>query len=125
MTADVATFVHDYLRAPSGGDAVTFLLLHGTGGSEHDLLHLGPMLDEGAGLLAPRGQVLEDGQPRFFRRLAQGVFDLDDLRARTHGLAVWVRAAARHYGFDARRIVAVGDRGESRVGLAPRLSRAT
>jgi phospholipase/carboxylesterase/glyoxalase family protein len=108
MTADVATFVHDYLRAPSGGDAVTFLLLHGTGGSEHDLLHLGPMLDEGAGLLAPRGQVLENGQPRFFRRLAEGVFDLDDLRVRADGLADWVQAAARHYAFDARRIVAVG-----------------
>jgi predicted esterase len=82
MMTDIGAFIHEYLPAPRGGDAVTFLMLHGAGGNEHDLLHLGPVLDEGAGLLAPRGQVLENGQPGFFRRLAQGVFDLDDLRAR-------------------------------------------
>jgi predicted esterase len=108
MTMAVGSFVHQYLPAPRGGDAVTFLLLHGTGGNEHDLLHLGPMLDEGAGLLAPRGKVLEDGQPRFFRRFAEGVIDLDDLHARTYELGDWVLAAVKHHACDARRIVAVG-----------------
>jgi phospholipase/carboxylesterase/glyoxalase family protein len=105
---NVDSFAHQYVPAPSGGDAVTFLMLHGTGGTEHDLLHVGPLLDEGAGMLAPRGEVLENGMPRFFRRIAEGVFDPDDLHARTIELADWVRVAAQAYGFDRRRIVAVG-----------------
>ncbi|HVP14513.1 MAG TPA: dienelactone hydrolase family protein [Terriglobales bacterium] len=99
-------FVHEYLPPPQGGDAVTLLLLHGPAGEAHDLLRVGPLLDEGAGLLAPRGRVLEDGEPRFFRRSPDG--PLDDRRARTAELAAWLRAAAKHHGFDLRRIVAVG-----------------
>ena len=75
-------FLHRYLPASAGQDvsqAYTLLLLHGTGGDEHDLLDLGRMLDPGAALLSPRGKVLEQGMPRFFRRLAEGVFDIDDL----------------------------------------------
>jgi Predicted esterase len=72
-------------------------LLHGTGGSEDDLLPLGERLLPGAALLSPRGQVLENGMPRFFRRLAEGIFDLDDLRFRTHELADFVDAARRSY----------------------------
>jgi predicted esterase len=71
-------------------------------------LPLAPMLAAEAGLLSPRGQVLERGAPRFFRRLAEGVFDLDDLTTRTHELAAFVAAAAGEYGFDARKVVAVG-----------------
>jgi len=108
MAARLDSFAHQYLPAPRGGDAVTFLLLHGTGGNEHDLLHVGPMLDEGAGMLAPRGKVLENGQPRFFRRFAEGVFDLDDLHARAYELADWVRTAADLYRFARNRVVAVG-----------------
>jgi predicted esterase len=83
-------------------------MLHGTGGDEHDLIQLGQMLDPTAALLSPRGNVLEHGAPRFFRRLAEGVFDLEDLRRRTHELADFVEGAVRQYGLEGRRIVAVG-----------------
>ena len=107
MTTPHLGFVHRYVPARRA-DAPTLLLLHGTGGDETDLLPLGEVLAPGAGLLSPRGQVLEHGMPRFFRRLAEGVFDLDDLRLRTHELAGFVTAAAAAYGFDPRRVIAVG-----------------
>ena len=100
-------FQHVFIPAESDG-APTLLLLHGTGGDEHDLLALGRALYPGAALLSPRGQVLENGMPRFFRRLAEGVFDLDDLRRRTHDLAAFVADASAAYGIDARRVIAVG-----------------
>ncbi len=100
-------FIHHYIP-PTVEGAPTLLLLHGTGGDENDLLDLGRLLAPGAGLLSPRGKVLEHGMPRFFRRLAEGVFDLDDLRARTHELADFVAQAADAYGFDPARVVAVG-----------------
>ena len=93
---------------PGRADHPTLLLLHGTGGDENDLLPLGRTLLPGAALLSPRGAVLERGQPRFFRRLAEGVFDLEDLDRRTAELAVFVRAAATHYRFGGSRVVAVG-----------------
>jgi predicted esterase len=102
------TFIHEFIPAQAGGPPVTLLLLHGTGGDERDLLGLGRMLAPGAALLSPRGKVLEHGMPRFFRRLAEGVFDLDDLRARTHELADFVADAAARYGFDPRRVIAIG-----------------
>jgi phospholipase/carboxylesterase/glyoxalase family protein len=107
MTTPDLGFVHRYVPARRA-DAPTLLLLHGTGGDETDLLPLGEVLAPGAGLLSPRGQVREHGMPRFFRRLTEGVFDLDDLRFRTHELASFVAAAAAAYGFDPRRVIAVG-----------------
>jgi predicted esterase len=89
-------------------DARVLLMLHGTGGDENDLLQLGQMLDPSAALLSPRGNVLEHGAPRFFRRLAEGVFDLEDLRRRTHELADFVEGAVKQYGLEGRRIMAVG-----------------
>ena len=88
------------------GTSPALLLLHGTGGDENDLLPLGHLLRPGAALLSPRGQILENGQPRFFRRLAPGVFDQDDLIRRTHELADFVedQSASRHLG----KVVAVG-----------------
>jgi phospholipase/carboxylesterase len=74
------------------------LVLHGTGGNESDLVPLGKMIAPGAPLLSPRGKVLEHGMPRFFRRLAEGVFDEDDVRARAHELADFVEAARKDYG---------------------------
>jgi predicted esterase len=100
--------VHRFIPAPGQSEAPVLLLLHGTGGNEDDLLELGAMLYPGAPRLSPRGQVLENGMPRFFRRLAEGVFDQEDLRQRTHELAEFVTAAAQHYDFAGRRIVAVG-----------------
>ena len=84
------------------------MLLHGTGGNERDLIPLGQELDPNASLLSPRGKVLENGMPRFFRRLAEGVFDLEDLKKRTHELSDFVIAAAEHYKIDMKNIVAVG-----------------
>ena len=99
-------FVHRFAR---GSSAATLLLLHGTGGDESDLLPLGRELAPQANLLSPRGQVLEHGMPRFFRRLAMGVFDEEDLRRRA-ARARRLRTARRpsEYGLDARRIYALG-----------------
>ncbi len=99
-------FVHRFEAGTPGLPAL--LLLHGTGGDESDLLDLGRRLAPGAALLSPRGKVLENGMARFFRRLSEGVFDLEDLRFRTGELADFVSAAARHYGLDAARLTAVG-----------------
>ena len=98
-------FIHEFV---AGKSERTFLLLHGTGGNERDLIPLGKELDPNASLLSPRGKVLENGRPRFFRRLAEGVFDLEDLRKRTNELADFVTSAAQHYKIDNRQIVAVG-----------------
>lgn len=100
-------FVHVY-QPPSTPDAPILLLLHGTGGNEHDLVPLKDALMPDAGVLSPRGQVLERGMPRFFRRLAEGVFDIDDLKQRTHDLAGFVSRASVTYGFGADRVVAAG-----------------
>jgi phospholipase/carboxylesterase len=101
------SFVHHYQPGKTPGSP-TLLLLHGTGGNEQDLVPLAPDLMPEAGVLSPRGKVLEHGMPRFFRRLAEGVFDLEDLRVRTAELADFVGAAAAHYGFDAARVIAAG-----------------
>jgi phospholipase/carboxylesterase len=82
-------------------EAPPLLLLHGTGGDESDLLPLGRAVSPGSALLSPRGQVLEHGMPRFFRRLAEGVFDENDVRRRAHELADFVQAARKHYGIAA------------------------
>ena len=84
------------------------LLLHGTGGDENDLVPLGRELAPGAAILSPRGKVSEYGAARFFRRLAEGVFDREDLVFRTHELAGFIEAAAEEYGVDPSRLVAVG-----------------
>src|SRR5262245_65293479 len=85
----------------------TLLLLHGTGGNERDLIPLGRELDPNAALLSPRGKILENGMPRFFRRLAEGVFDLEDLKYRANELADFVSAAAQHYEFATDQLVGV------------------
>jgi len=100
-------FVHVF-RPPTANDAPTLLLLHGTGGTERDLVPLADLLSPGAGVLSPRGKVLENGMPRFFRRLAEGVFDIDDLKLRTVELGDFVASAMKEYKLDPSRIVAVG-----------------
>jgi predicted esterase len=101
-------FVHRYVPATDQASRLALLLLHGTGGNEADLLPLGAALAPGAAQLSPRGKVLERGMPRFFRRIAEGVFDLDDLRFRTAELADFVTAAREAYGISDRRLIAVG-----------------
>ena len=86
----------------------TLLLLHGTGGDENDLVSLGRQLAPGAGILSPRGKVLENGMPRFFQRLAIGQLDIPDLLARTDELADWVATAAGDYDFNPQGVVALG-----------------
>jgi predicted esterase len=98
-------FAHRFYPGETG---VTLLVLHGTGGSEDDLVPLARELAPGAAILSPRGKVSEYGAARFFRRLAEGVFDHEDLVFRTHELADFVEAAAEEYGFDPSKIVAVG-----------------
>jgi predicted esterase len=98
-------FIHEFVP---GNSSRTLLLLHGTGGNERDLIPLGRELDPNASLLSPRGKILENGMPRFFRRLAEGVFDLEDLKTRTNELADFVEAAVRHYDLAANQLVGVG-----------------
>ena len=107
MTEESLGFVHRFVPAQTP-DALTLLLLHGTGGDENDLLPVGRMLDERAALLSPRGKVLEHGMPRFFRRLAEGVFDQEDLVERTQELAEFVKRAVDEYDIDQRRLFAAG-----------------
>lgn len=106
MNATELGFVHRFSAGQAGAPAL--LLLHGTGGSEADLLPLGERLAPGAAMLSPRGQVLERGMPRFFRRLAEGVFDQDDLARRTDDLAAFVRRAREVYTLGDAPMVAVG-----------------
>src|ERR687894_153317 len=108
MSAELAGFAHNYLPGDRDGSGITLLLLHGTGGNEDDLIPLGQQLLPDAAILSPRGKVSEHGAPRFFRRLAEGVFDHEDLLFRTHELADFVEKAADHYGFDRESLVAVG-----------------
>jgi len=90
-------FVHRFVAA-TDAERPPLLLLHGTGGDENDLLPLAARVAPGSALLSPRGKVRENGMPRFFRRLAEGVFDLDDLTARTYELADFVARAREAYG---------------------------
>ncbi len=87
----------------------TLLLLHGTGGNEEDLIPLATQISSEAAILSPRGKVLENGMyPRFFRRLAEGVFDIEDLKFRTNELVNFVKESSKAYGFDMRHVIAVG-----------------
>lgn len=99
-------FIHRY-QAAHGSD-YTLLLLHGTGGNEQDLLAMGERMAPGAALLSPRGKVLENGMPRFFARLAEGVFDPQEILQRSAELADFLRLAATHYGFDSSKVIALG-----------------
>lgn len=100
-------FVHQFVPATAPGSR-TLLLLHGTGGDESDLIPLGRELDPNAALVSPRGKVLENGMPRFFRRFAEGVFDAEDVVRRANELANFVVAAASEYDFDVSRLTAIG-----------------
>ncbi|MDB4908973.1 MAG: phospholipase/Carboxylesterase [Gemmatimonadetes bacterium] len=99
---------YTYRWEPGDDDKPVLLLLHGTGGDENDLVPLGDLLAPGAAILSPRGNVSENGAPRFFRRLAEGVFDMPDLHARTAQLAEFIRESAGKHEFDVSRVVAVG-----------------
>jgi phospholipase/carboxylesterase len=108
---DQLGFNHRFLASEhnSSDRSMTLLLLHGTGGDENDLIPVARMIDTaGASILSPRGKVLENGLPRFFRRLSEGVFDLKDLKFRTHELADFLQNASKLYKFNLEQTVAVG-----------------
>ena len=98
-------FIHVF---EPGDPGRTLLLLHGTGGDENDLVSLGRQLAPGAGILSPRGKVLENGMPRFFRRLAIGQLDIPDLLERTDELAEWIETAADDYDFNPAGVIGIG-----------------
>jgi phospholipase/carboxylesterase len=114
------SFIHRYEPSARAG-APTLLLLHGTGGNESDLLPLGRMMAPGAALLSPRGKVLEHGMPRFFRRLAEGVFDEEDVERRANELADFIAKAREQYGLPAP--VAVGYSNGANIAAAVLLLR--
>jgi phospholipase/carboxylesterase len=103
-------FIHRFIPASSKTKQtnLTLLLLHGTGGTEDDLIPLGKDLASYASVLTVRGKVLENGMPRFFRRLEEGVFDLEDLKIRTDELAEFILKSSSVYEFDLKKIIAVG-----------------
>jgi predicted esterase len=116
-------FVHHFIPAQSGPPHRVLLLLHGTGGNEHDMVPLGRDLDPTAALLSLRGNVLENGMPRFFRRLAEGVFDEADVVRRANELADFIATAAKQYEFDPQQLTAVGYSNGANIAAAVLLLR--
>ena len=109
MSKPMPTFTYHYVFEEATDPAAPpLMLLHGTGGDEHDLLRLGRTISPGSSLLSPRGDVSEGGALRFFARRAEGVFDPAEVARRTHALADFVLAATLHHGIDPLRLVAVG-----------------
>jgi phospholipase/carboxylesterase len=95
-------FIHRFIPASTRPDQV------GTGGNEDDLIPLARELYPQAAILSPRGKVLESGMPRFFRRLAEGIFDVEDLKFRTHELADFVEGASKVYKFNLKYVISIG-----------------
>jgi phospholipase/carboxylesterase/glyoxalase family protein len=107
MTDDLG-FVHRFIPADDPTLGETMVVLHGTGGDENDLIGIGRAVAPGAAILSPRGKVLENGAPRFFKRLAEGVFDPKEVRSRAEELSRFIRAAVAKYGLDPARVFAFG-----------------
>lgn len=118
-------FIHRFISANSKAkkSSLTLLLLHGTGGTEDDLIPLGNELTPDASILSVRGKVLENGMPRFFKRLEEGVFDLEDLKMRTDELADFILKSSSIYDFDLKRLVAVGYSNGANIGASVLLRR--
>ena len=113
-----------YRYVPGHGSDTLLLLLHGTGGNEDDLLGLGGTVLPNAGLLSPRGPVLENGMPRFFRRLSEGVFDTGDVIRRAAELGAFIREQAAEHGFDPTRVLALGYSNGANIAAAMLLTGA-
>ncbi len=100
--------VHKFFAGNEGHEAYPLILFHGTGGDENDLIYMASQLSPRSPVLAPRGSVMEGSSPRFFRRLEKGVFDMEDLLFRTDEMAEFLGQAARKYGFNLSKALAVG-----------------
>jgi phospholipase/carboxylesterase len=120
-------FAHIFINSSNGSNnnnnnltkKITLVLLHGTGGNEEDLIFLGKELEPTASILSPRGKVLENGMlPRFFKRLAEGVFDIEDLKFRTYELADFIQKCSLHYKFDLNQTIAVGFSNGANIGAS-------
>ncbi|HMI48824.1 MAG TPA: alpha/beta hydrolase [Gemmatimonadaceae bacterium] len=107
MSEDLG-FIHRFVPAEDSASGDTIVVLHGTGGDENDLIGIGQAIAPGAALVSPRGNVLENGAPRFFKRLAEGKFDPKEVRSRAEELARFIRAAVVTYRLDAARVFALG-----------------
>lgn len=114
-------FVHRF-EPGTAHDGPTLLLLHGTGGNETDLLALGRDLTNW-NLLSPRGPVLENGMPRFFRRLGEGIFDEEDVKFRAKELADWLAAAAQQHSFDVNNVWSLGYSNGANIAAATMMMR--
>jgi phospholipase/carboxylesterase len=101
------SFRHLY-RSGTRASPISLLLLHGTGGDEHDMAPLADVIAPGATLISPRGQVSENGAPRFFRRFAEGVLDIEDWRERSQTLANFVASICAEQGISPNILFAVG-----------------
>lgn len=117
----MSDFIHHF---EAGSGTRTVLSLHGTGGTERDLMPLARTLFPDANILSPRGKVSERGANRFFKRLAEGVFDLDDLHRQTEDLADFLAASALTYGFDATQVWALGYSNGANIAASLLLQRA-
>lgn len=107
MTEDLG-FIHRFAPAGDSPSGDALIVLHGTGGDENDLVGIGQAIAPGAAIVSPRGNVLENGAPRFFKRLAEGVFDPKEVRSRAAELARFIRAAVVTYRLDPARVFALG-----------------
>jgi predicted esterase len=107
MTDDLG-FIHRFIPAGDPSSDETLIVLHGTGGDENDLIGIGQAIAPGAAIISPRGKVLENGAARFFKRLAEGVFDPVEVRSRAEELSKFIRAAVSKYGLDPARVFAFG-----------------
>lgn len=100
--------VHRFIPSKDPLNDKTLLLLHGTAGNEESLLPVSEFILPNSSVLSPRGQVLENGMPRFFRRLSEGVFDIEDLKLRTHELAEFIKSSAELCDLNLDKIIAAG-----------------
>ena len=107
MTDDLG-FIHRFVAAGEAASGETLIALHGTGGNENELIRIGQAIAPGAAILSPRGNVSENGAARFFKRLAEGVFDPKEVRSRAEELARFIRAAMAKYSLDVTRLYALG-----------------
>ena len=107
MTDDLG-FIHRFVPAEEAASGETLIVLHGTGGDENDLIGMGQAIAPGTAILSPRGNVSENGAARFFKRLAEGVFDPKEVRSRAEELAGFIRAAIAKYSLDVTRLYALG-----------------